>query len=44
VKRRASAHAVGPGTDNAAAAMLLAFALAVILWANSPWAHSYSPF
>lgn len=32
-----------PGTkDNAAAALLLAFTIAAILWANSPWAHTYS--
>jgi Na+/H+ antiporter NhaA len=31
-----------PGTkENAAAALLLAFTLAAILWANSPWAETY---
>jgi len=30
--------------ENAAAALLLAFTLAAILWANSPWAQSYSTF
>jgi len=31
-----------PGTkENTAAALLLAFTLAAILWANSPWAHTY---
>ena len=31
-----------PGTkDNTAAALLLAFTLAAILWANSPWADTY---
>ena len=28
--------------ENTAAALLLAFTLAAILWANSPWADSYS--
>ncbi|HET6735508.1 Na+/H+ antiporter NhaA [Mycobacterium sp.] len=28
-------------TENAAAGLLLAFTLAAILWANSPWGHSY---
>jgi len=31
-------------TENTAAAVLLAFTLAAILWANSPWADSYSAF
>jgi Na+/H+ antiporter NhaA len=32
-----------PGTkENTAAALLLAFTLAAILWANSPWADTYS--
>ncbi len=32
-----------PGTkENTAAALLLAFTLAAILWANSPWAETYS--
>ncbi|MEZ0358583.1 Na+/H+ antiporter NhaA [Mycobacterium sp. SA01] len=30
--------------ENAAAALLLTFTLAAILWANSPWAHTYSEF
>ena len=30
--------------EKAAAAMLLAFALAAVIWANSPWAHTYSTF
>jgi Na+/H+ antiporter NhaA len=30
--------------ENAAAALLLAFTVAAILWANSPWAHTYSEF
>ncbi|OYN78622.1 Na+/H+ antiporter NhaA [Mycolicibacterium sphagni] len=30
--------------ENAAAALLLTFTLIAILWANSPWAHSYSEF
>ncbi len=29
-------------TDNTAAALLLAFTVIAILWANSPWAQSYS--
>ena len=29
-------------SDNAAAALLLGFTVIAILWANSPWAHSYS--
>jgi Na+/H+ antiporter NhaA len=31
-------------TENTAAALLLAFTVAAILWANSPWADSYSAF
>ncbi|MGH3674963.1 MAG: Na+/H+ antiporter NhaA [Mycobacterium sp.] len=31
-------------TENTAAALLLAFTVAAILWANSPWADSYSTF
>jgi Na+/H+ antiporter NhaA len=31
-------------TENTAAAVLLAFTLAAILWANSPWADSYWAF
>ncbi|HKP42489.1 Na+/H+ antiporter NhaA [Mycobacterium sp.] len=32
-----------PGTkENAAAALLLAFTVAAVLWANSPWAETYS--
>ncbi len=31
-------------TDNTAAALLLAFTVFAILWANSPWAQSYSDF
>lgn len=30
--------------EKAAAAMLLAFALAAVIWANSPWASTYSVF
>lgn len=30
--------------ENAAAALLLTFTLLAILWANSPWAHTYSEF
>ncbi|KAA0111385.1 Na+/H+ antiporter NhaA [Mycolicibacterium sp. P1-5] len=30
--------------ENAAAALLLTFTLVAILWANSPWAHTYSEF
>ena len=30
--------------ENTAAALLLAFTVAAILWANSPWADSYSTF
>lgn len=30
--------------ENAAAALLLTFTLAAILWANSPWTHTYSEF
>lgn len=30
--------------ENAAAALLLAFTVAAIVWANSPWADSYSQF
>lgn len=30
--------------DNLAAALLLAFTIAAILWANSPWGQSYSDF
>ncbi|MCV7054186.1 Na+/H+ antiporter NhaA [Mycolicibacterium gilvum] len=29
-------------TDNTAAALLLTFTVVAILWANSPWAHTYS--
>ena len=29
-------------TENTAAALLLVFTVAAILWANSPWAESYS--
>ncbi|SRX79766.1 Na+/H+ antiporter NhaA [Mycolicibacterium parafortuitum] len=29
-------------TDNSAAALLLTFTVIAILWANSPWAHTYS--
>lgn len=29
-------------TDNTAAALLLTFTVIAILWANSPWAHSYT--
>jgi Na+/H+ antiporter NhaA len=31
-------------TENTAAVLLLAFTVAAILWANSPWAESYSVF
>ncbi len=32
-----------PGTkENSAAALLLGFTVAAILWANSPWAHTYA--
>jgi Na+/H+ antiporter NhaA len=31
-------------TENTAAALLLAFTVAAILWANSPWAQTYSTF
>ncbi len=31
-------------TENTAAALLLVFTVAAILWANSPWADSYSVF
>lgn len=31
-------------TDNRAAALLLAFTVLAILWANSPWAQTYSTF
>lgn len=31
-------------TDNTAAALLLAFTVLAILWANSRWAQSYSDF
>jgi Na+/H+ antiporter NhaA len=31
-------------TENTAAALLLAFTVAAILWANSPWAESYTGF
>ena len=31
-------------TENAAAALLLAFTLVAILWANSPWVDNYSAF
>ena len=31
-------------TENTAAALLLVFTVAAILWANSPWADSYSTF
>ena len=31
-------------TDNTAAALLLAFTVFAILWANSPWAQNYSDF
>jgi Na+/H+ antiporter NhaA len=31
-------------TDNAAAALLLAFTVLAVLWANSPWAQSYATF
>jgi Na+/H+ antiporter NhaA len=34
----------GKTTENTAAAVLLAFTLAAILWANSPWADSYWAF
>lgn len=30
--------------ENAAAALLLTFTLVAILWANSPWAHTYPEF
>ncbi|AQT78440.1 Na+/H+ antiporter NhaA [Mycolicibacterium litorale] len=30
--------------ENAAAGLLLAFTVIAILWANSPWAHTYSEF
>lgn len=30
--------------ENTAAALLLAFTVIAIVWANSPWAHSYSEF
>jgi Na+/H+ antiporter NhaA len=30
--------------ENAAAALLLTFTLVAVLWANSPWAHTYSEF
>ncbi|SBS75291.1 Na(+)/H(+) antiporter NhaA 1 [uncultured Mycobacterium sp.] len=30
--------------ENAAAALLLIFTVVAILWANSPWAHTYSEF
>jgi Na+/H+ antiporter NhaA len=30
--------------ENAAAALLLIFTIVAILWANSPWAHTYSEF
>ena len=30
--------------ENAAAALLLTFTVVAILWANSPWAHTYSEF
>ena len=30
--------------ENAAAALLLAFTLVAVLWANSPWARTYSEF
>ena len=30
--------------ENAAAAFLLTFTVVAILWANSPWAHTYSEF
>ena len=30
--------------ENADAALLLIFTLAAVLWANSPWAHTYSEF
>jgi Na+/H+ antiporter NhaA len=32
------------GGENTAAALLLAFTVVAILWANSPWAQSYSTF
>ncbi|HEV7418845.1 MAG TPA: Na+/H+ antiporter NhaA [Mycobacterium sp.] len=32
------------GGENTAAALLLAFTVVAILWANSPWAQSYSAF
>jgi len=39
---RSSRDPKAPGTkDNTAAALLLAFTLAAILWANSPWAETY---
>ncbi|MBV8929045.1 MAG: Na+/H+ antiporter NhaA [Mycobacteriaceae bacterium] len=31
-------------TENTAAALLLWFTVAAILWANSPWGHTYSQF
>ncbi|BBZ06041.1 Na(+)/H(+) antiporter NhaA 2 [Mycolicibacterium doricum] len=31
-------------TDNRAAALLLAFTVLAVLWANSPWAQTYSTF
>lgn len=30
--------------ENAAAGLLLGFTLVAVLWANSPWAHTYSEF
>jgi len=42
VPGRFSRDPKAPGTkDNTAAALLLAFTLAAILWANSPWADTY---
>ena len=42
---RSSRDPKATGTkENAAAALLLVCTLAAIVWANSPWAHSYSAF